>query len=59
MIFELDADDMRLTWGNYRPISEHVFRCFDEKGAKHFVLSAEKTAELRRINLTRVLMEGL
>jgi hypothetical protein len=53
---QLLPDDMRLTWGEYRPIAPHVFRCFDAKGNKHFVLSAEKTHELLRLNLTRLLM---
>lgn len=51
---ELSQDDMVLTWGEYMPCTEHVFYRVDDRGVRHYVLSADKTREIRRINLQRL-----
>jgi len=54
----LTDEDVQMTWGTYQEIAPHVFRRFDENGNKVFVLSAEKTAEIRHTNLITLALQN-
>jgi hypothetical protein len=46
------------TWGDYKPVADHVFYRVNAQGREVFVLSAEKTWDTLRTNLITLRLQA-